>query len=195
MGWVVADLDAVGKAHRLLAPRIAYLVGTRSPDDVPNVIPVSNVTSVSTEPQHVLLAVHKQWTTYQNLLTVEGFTVSVPLFDQLDGVWRLGAKYSRFPVVDSLEKITASGLAFDGHASRYGPVLADGIGWLDCQIVARSDLDGDHGIIVGAVTATWFNPAHLNADGTPRGEVHPLMQWTGNVFATPGLTRSIPFYD
>lgn len=62
---------SVAKAHRLLAPRIAYLIGTRDHGGTPNVIPVSNVTSVSTDPQHVLLAVYKQWRTYETLLNAK----------------------------------------------------------------------------------------------------------------------------
>jgi flavin reductase (DIM6/NTAB) family NADH-FMN oxidoreductase RutF len=112
------------KAHRLLAPRIAYLIGTRDRDGTPNVIPVSNVTLVSTDPQHLLLAVYKQWRTYETLLDVEGFTLSVPLVGHLQGVWKLGARYSCYPAVNPQEKLAASGLSFDYDASSYGPVLA-----------------------------------------------------------------------
>lgn len=103
--------DSIAKAHRLLAPRIVYLVGTRDHDGTPNIIPVSNVTSVSTDPQHLLLAVYKQWYTYKTLLNSEGFTLSVPLIGHLEGVWKLGAKYSRYPVENPQEKLTASAFA------------------------------------------------------------------------------------
>jgi len=89
--------NSTAKAHRLLAPRIAYLIGTRDRDGTYNVIPVSNVTSVSTDPQHLPLAVHKQWRTYETLLSTEGFTLSVPLIGHLQGAWKLGARYSRYP--------------------------------------------------------------------------------------------------
>lgn len=46
-------------AHRLLAPRIAYLIGTKDKREEPDLIPVSNLTSVSTEPQHVAIAIFK----------------------------------------------------------------------------------------------------------------------------------------
>jgi len=191
----MTEVGPVEKAHRLLAPRIVYLIGTKSPDGAMNVIPVSNVTSVSTRPQHILLAVFKRWTTYHNLLAAEGFTVSVPLFGQLRGVWALGAKYSRFPVAGLEEKLAASGLAFDYRAVTHGPVLTDGIGWLDCRIISTNDLGGDHGIVIGSVVNAWFNPTYLEHDGTPRGDIHPLMQWTGNLFATAGDRRSIPYFD
>ena len=176
--------DSVDVAHRLLAPRIAYLIGTKDENGVANLIPVSNLTSVSTKPQQVAIAVLKQWRTYENLLTADGFTVSVPTIDQLGSVWRLGARYSRYPVVDPAEKLATCGLELDRDASRYGPVVPSGIGSLSCRVVARIDLNGDHGITVGEVERVWFNSADLDADGKPKSAVHPLMQQTGNLFTT-----------
>jgi flavin reductase (DIM6/NTAB) family NADH-FMN oxidoreductase RutF len=126
---------ALGKAHRLLAPRIAYLIGTRAPDHTPNLIPISNLTSISTEPQQIALAVYRQWETHKNLLSADGFTVSVPHIGQLEGVWKLGAKYSHYPYANNAEKITASGLSIDQGTSGHGPFLTDGIGWAACRIV------------------------------------------------------------
>jgi flavin reductase (DIM6/NTAB) family NADH-FMN oxidoreductase RutF len=65
----VSDLR---KAHRLLAPRIAYLIGTRAADGTRNLIPVSNVTSISTDPQQLAVAVYKQWETHRTLLAADG---------------------------------------------------------------------------------------------------------------------------
>jgi flavin reductase (DIM6/NTAB) family NADH-FMN oxidoreductase RutF len=99
-----ALMSALDKAHRLLAPRIAYLVGTRASDNSPNLIPLSNLTSISTRPQHLALAVCKQWETHKNLHNADGFTVSVPHIGQLEGVWKLGARYSGYPYVNNAEK-------------------------------------------------------------------------------------------
>jgi len=187
--------NPVPVAHRLLAPRIAYLIGTKDSGGVTDLIPVSNVTSVSTSPQHVLLAVLKEWTTYRNLLSAPGFTLSVPMFDQLDEVWKLGARYSRYPFTEPSEKIKASGASLDNCAAPYGPVLTDGIGWLSARIVDRRDLGGDHGIAVGEVERVWFNPEHLGPDGIPVTEVRPVMQQTGNRFTTAGECRTIPYFQ
>jgi flavin reductase (DIM6/NTAB) family NADH-FMN oxidoreductase RutF len=97
------------KAHRLLAPRIAYLIGTRSPGGDPNLIPVSNVTSISTDPEQVLIAVHHRWATCDNLCEAQGFTLSVPDSSQLEGVWRLGARYSGYRVASRAEKQATCG--------------------------------------------------------------------------------------
>lgn len=184
----------VTKAHWLLAPRIAYLIGTRDHISTPNVIPVSNVTSVSTDPQHILLAVHKQWHTYEVLLDMEGFTLSVPLMGHLEGVWKLATRYSHYPVASPREKLATSGLSFDYDTSPHGPVLIDGIGWMDCRTIQRADLGGDHGLIIGQTQRAWFNPEFLNPEGIPHTQTSPLMQVTGNRFTTAGRITRIPYY-
>lgn len=191
----MADDTPIAVAHRLLAPRIAYLVGTRSRNGTANLIPVSNLTSVSTDPQHIALAVFKQWTTYENLYSAAGFSVTVPTIEQLDGVWKLGARYSRYPASDPAEKLSGSGLDLDDDLSDYGPVVPAGLGWLSCRTIARLDLDGDHGIVVGQVERVWFNPRYLNSDGTPKAATHPVMQQTGNLFTTTaGALTSVPYF-
>ena len=180
-------------AHRLLAPRIAFLIGSRDPAGEPNLIPVSNVTSVSTDPQLVLVAIYKRWKTYANFTTAQGFTLSVPTYDQMEGVWKLGARYSRYEYPGHQAKLRECGLALSMGASPFGPVLADGLGWLACHIVERMDVGGDHGMFVGEIDRVAFDDSVFELDGTPRGDFHPLMQVTGNRFATTGATDSIPY--
>ncbi|NKY24746.1 flavin reductase family protein [Nocardia gamkensis] len=180
----MADDDPLRVAHRLLAPRIAYLIGTRSRNGTANLIPVSNLTSVSTDPQQIAIAVYKQWATYENLHSAAGFSVTVPTIEQLDGVWKLGARYSKYPASEPAEKLSCSGLEIDDGLSGYGPVVPAGLGWLSCHTIARLDLGGDHGIVIGQVETVRFNPRHLNSDGTPKGATRPLMQQTGNLFTT-----------
>jgi len=183
-------------AHRLLAPRVAYLVGTNDTENGSNLIPVSNLTSVSTDPQHIALAVHKSLQTHRNLAKGMGFTVSVPEYDQLEGVWVLGSKYSHFPANSNTEKLLASRLDLDETVSDYGPVVPSAIGWLSCRTISRIDLSGDHGIFVGEVEDVWFNPAILDPDGTPKSSVRPVMQQTGNLFTTASETATrLAFFD
>ncbi|GAA0908573.1 flavin reductase family protein [Virgisporangium aurantiacum] len=183
----------VAKAHRLLAPRIAYLIGTRSPEGEPNLIPISNITSVSTDPQLVLLAVLKKWQTCHNLIHGNGFTLSVPTVGHLDGVWKLGARYSRYTYSDRRAKLRDCGLHTTDSPELPGPILENGVGWLSCEIVNRPDVNGDHGLFIGEVAGVQFNPELLTADGTPVGTVRPLMQITGNLFTTAGDATSVPY--
>lgn len=145
---------------------------------------MSNLTSVSTKPQQVAIAVLEQWRTYENLLTADGFTVTVPTTQQLDSVWKLGARYSKYPVVDPVEKLESCGLELDRDPSPYGPIAPSGVGSLSCRVLARIDLNGDHGITVGEVEQVWFNHEYLTAEGKPKATTHPLMQQTGNLFPT-----------
>ncbi len=181
-------------AHRLLAPRVAYLIGTKDDTGEPDLIPVSNLTSASTDPQHVVVAVFKEWQTYYNLMIAPGFTVSVPTYNQLDAVWKLGSKYSKFPVDSIREKLQTCGIELDHEQASYGPIAPFGIGWMNCRIVARIDLSGNHGIFVGEVENVWFNPQFLNSDGTPKGSVEPVMQQTGNVFTTADGLAALPYF-
>lgn len=181
--------------HQLLAPRVAYLVGTRAPDGTPNMIPLSNVTPISTEPQQLAIAVYKAWQTHHNLLVTDGFTLSMPQIEQLLGVWKLGAKYSRYQYSSNIEKIIDSGLAVDNDASRRGPILADGIGWLEARIIRNLDFSGDHTLFVGQVEKVSFNPNYLNSAGMPRSDIHPVMQVGGNIFTTTAESRMIPYYS
>ena len=183
----------IAKAHRLLSPRVAYLIGTYSPSGEPNLIPVSNVTSISTDPQLIVIAVLKRWRTYENLRSAQGFTLSVPAIEQLDGVWKLGARYSGYDFSDRRTKLAECGLTLDLDVSRYGPVLTDGLGSLACQITDHVEMIGDHGVIVGQVEQATFNEAYFDADRVPLSGAHPVMQITGNRFTTTGPAVTIPY--
>jgi flavin reductase (DIM6/NTAB) family NADH-FMN oxidoreductase RutF len=188
------QMGPLDKAHRLLAPRIAYLIGTRSPSGDSNLIPISSATSISTDPEQVLIAVHHRWVTCDNLCESQGFTLSVPDSSQIEGVWRLGARYSGYRVASRAEKLATCGLVIDDVSSPYGPILSDCLGWMSCQIIERLSFGGDHLSVVASIESVVFDDLRFHEDGTPRHEIHPLMQVTGNMFATPGSFTTIPYF-
>ncbi|HEV7920488.1 MAG TPA: flavin reductase family protein [Thermoanaerobaculia bacterium] len=171
--------------HRLLAPRIGYVIGTNGPPG-PNMAPVSNLTSVSRTPQVIVVAVYKQWQTYQNLLSARGFTVSVPHVGQNDAVWKLAEKYSGFKPPNGRTKLDVCGNAIIYESSEYGPFLADAIGWLECTIIKRADIEADHGIFFAGVARAHFNERYVTEKGDHLPESKPVMQLVGNAFATSG---------
>lgn len=71
-------IEVADNIHRILAPRLVVTIGTRSPDGRRNIIPINNITSISTEPSMVIIAVYKPWITAENLKTAKAFTGSVP---------------------------------------------------------------------------------------------------------------------
>jgi flavin reductase (DIM6/NTAB) family NADH-FMN oxidoreductase RutF len=178
--------------HRLLAPRIAYLIGTTGSNG-PDLAPISNLTSVSRTPQVLVIAVYKEWQTYANLQEAGGFTVSVPHRAQNDAVWKLGEKYSHFTPPAGQSKLDACGNAIVPKFES-GPVLADAIGWLECKIVATSDIESDHGIFFGGVARAFFNDRFLTEDGQYIIDSRPVMQLVGNVFATSGETWTNDYF-
>jgi len=181
------------KPHRILAPRLVFLIGTISPNGQQNIIPITNVTSVSTEPCQVLVAVYKPWQTCANLLTTEGFTLSLADRSQLELVWKLGAKYSGY---DSGQvKTEEFRHNLDTAFSTYGPVLKGALGWMECKIVGRPDSDtSNHQMIVGQCTKAAVDPHKFTADITPIGTPKPLMQWERNHFSSAETIFSIAYY-
>jgi len=192
---VVMNPGNLARAHRLLAPRIAYLIGTRDQHSEPNLIPVSNVTSVSTEPELVLLAVFKEWQTHANLIDTNAFTLSVPRVEHSLGVWKLGARYSRYRFSDLRTKLEGSGLSIEDRADLPGPILRDGLGWMSCSVSQCLDVGGDHGVFIGEVTHVEFDDQYLDAEGLPQIDPHPLMQVTGNQFSTSAESFRLPYGD
>lgn len=186
-------LGPVDKAHRLLAPRLAYLIGSRSPAGETNLIPVSNATSASTAPQQIVLSILKEWQTYENLLHADGFTLSVPADHHKEGVWKLGARYSGFDYPSRTAKLQACGLRLLHDASPFGPVLADGYGWMSCSVKQRLDFGGDHGLFLGEVESVHFSASTFSEDGTPIIALRPAMQITGNQFTTTADATVLPF--
>lgn len=172
-------------AHRLMAPRIAYLVGTRSEAGEADLIPVSNATSVSTDPQQVLIAVYRSFQTCHNLLTGQGFTLSVPRVSMAMGVWRLGARYSGLKVGSPREKLERSGVEIDESFSDFGPVAKDCLGYMECAICNIIDTAGDHVVFIGDVLRA-MRGSEFDSRGQPVTELKPLMQVTGNRMTQPG---------
>lgn len=171
-------------SHRMLAPRIGYLIGTPGPDG-PNMAPISNVMQVSANPQIFAIAVNRKWQTHQNLQSAGGFTLSVPRAEHADVVWRLGQRLSGFNVPEGCDKLSASGGKFDFSTSRFGPVLADATGWCECELMSKLDTpETDHGIFLGHVLRGGFNEKFMNPDGTYHRNSEPLMQVVLNKFAT-----------
>src|SRR5690348_4874947 len=86
------------KAHRLLAPRIVHIVTTVDKKGRVNASPFSNLTSVSTDPERLVLGVYKKWDTIKNIRATREFVVNVPSIGLLEQVWICGDKYAGNPI-------------------------------------------------------------------------------------------------
>ncbi|MDQ3954510.1 MAG: flavin reductase family protein [Actinomycetota bacterium] len=179
--------------HRILAPRIGYLVGTLG-EDGPNVAPISNVTQVSRSPQVIVIAVSRKWKTYRNLSKRSGFSLSVPRVEHAEVVWRLAEKFSGFDIPSGMSKLEASGANLDYDTSRFGPILEGATGWLECELLTEAGLvDTDHGVFFGRVLGGGFNENYMQPDGKYLRNSSPLMQVVENSFATTTDHWTIPW--
>jgi flavin reductase (DIM6/NTAB) family NADH-FMN oxidoreductase RutF len=182
------------KVHRILAPRLIVLVGTVSPDGRKNIIPINNITSISTDPGMVLIAVYYPWITADNLKSASGFTLSVPSNDQLGLIWKLGQKYSGYN--SGKDKIEEFRDELDFDFSEHGPVLKGALGWIECRIIDYpKDVGGNHLMVIGQYAHASVNEQYFSPDISPIGNPKPIMQWERNHFSAAGDLQSIDYYN
>lgn len=187
-------LDVNDKIHRILAPRLVVLIGTVNQEGRKNIIPINNITSTSTEPSQVIIAVYKPWITAENLKKAKAFTVSVPHRGQLELVWKLGQKYSGYN--SGKDKIDEFKDNLDLDFSEHGPVLKDALGWVEYKIVdLPKDTGGNHLMVIGQYSKAKVNPKYYNEEISPKGNPKPFMQWERNIFAEASDIFSIDYFN
>jgi len=187
-------IDVTDKIHRILAPRLVVTIGTLSADGRPNIIPINNITSISTEPSMVLIAVYKPWITAKNLKTAKAFTVSVPQREQLELIWKLGQKYSGYK--SNKDKIEEFKNELDLNFSEHGPVLKNALGWVEYDIIdLPKDVGGNHLLVIGQYTKAKVNPRFYDQEISPKGNPKPFMQWERNNFAEASDIFSIEYFN
>ncbi len=186
-------IEVKDKIHRILAPRLIVAIGTVSESGRKNIIPISNITSVSTDPGIVLIAVYYPWITAGNLKTAKGFTISVSSKDQLELIWKLGQKYSGYK--SGLEKIEEFANELDLDFSPHGPVLKNALGCIECEVVDRpKDVGGNHLMVIGRYTKATVNEKYYTKEISPIGDPKPIMQWERNNFSTADDIFSIEYF-
>jgi flavin reductase (DIM6/NTAB) family NADH-FMN oxidoreductase RutF len=186
-------IDVTEKIHRILAPRLVVTIGTVNTDGRQNIIPINNITSISTDPCMVIIAVYKPWITAENLKTAKGFTVSVPHTDQLELIWKLGQKYSGYD--SGKEKIVEFKDALDLEFSKHGPVLSNALGYIEFEIVdLPKDVGGNHLMVIGKYSKAKVNPKFYTQEINPIGNPKPFMQWERNSFAEASDLFNIEYF-
>lgn len=186
-------IEVTDKIHRILAPRLVVLIGTKDKNGRQNIIPINNITSISTEPSMVIIAVYKPWITAENLKKAEAFTVSVPHREQLDLVWKLGQKYSGYN--SGKDKIDEFKDDLDLGFSEHGPVLKDALGWVEYKIIdLPKDVGGNHLMVIGQYSKAKVNPTYYDEEISPKDNPKPFMQWERNHFAEASDIFSIDYF-
>jgi flavin reductase (DIM6/NTAB) family NADH-FMN oxidoreductase RutF len=184
-----------GQAHRVMAPRVVFLLGTRSPEGHVDCMPICYVGMVSGEPEIVSIAVYRDWISCGYLREAEGFTLSVPRESSLADVWKMGGKSSGYIKISKASKEDEFSEVLNSEFSKYGPVLASALAWIECRILRKVDDLGDHMVVYGEITGATARVDSFNDSGNPLGGANTLMQWSGNLFTAPGATSCIPYFE
>lgn len=181
-------------AHRLISPRVAFAVGVTGSMG-PNIIPMSNVTSLSTEPELIGIGSYVGWQTTHVLREAEGFTLSVPSAEQDRLIWKLAASYSGYSGDGSGAKMEEFSEELDTTWSKYGPVLERCIGRIECRLASVLTGLGNHVWLVGQVLRAEADPSFLNHKGECVKDYQPLMQVSGNVMSTAAPFWRLDYFD
>ena len=137
--------------HRLLAPRVPFIVSTLS-NGRQNLAPVSNITSIATEPQRVCAAIVPEWSTARAIELTSEFVLNLMSADHLDSIWICGAGYSKIDIPSELSKSEASGLTLIPSTKVAPASVAEAIGSLECRVFAKHNV-GDHILFLADILA------------------------------------------
>jgi len=175
----------LGNAHRLLSPRIAYIITTMDGKDKTNAAPISNLTSISTRPEALVLAVYPEWTTCSNIRKTREFVVNVPGQNLLDEVWICGDKYSGISIPSNLNKISIARLTEIPSIKVRPPGLAECYAHLECEVVWTRTI-GDHILVLADIVFARHNEEAFGTGSLLNiKKFKPVMQISGPHFSVP----------
>lgn len=120
-----------------------YAITSRNEDEV-NAMVANWVMQVSFEPRLIALGLQK--TSYSHGLIESGQVFAVNIFNKADAEAIKPFTKSRFKKPDKMENVTYSAGPETGC-----PILEGTAAYMECRVVGKLDVDGDHDIVVGEV--------------------------------------------
>lgn len=120
-----------------------YAITSRNEDEV-NAMVANWVMQVSFEPRLIALGLQK--TSYSHGLIEAGQVFAVNIFNKADTEAIKPFTKSRFKKPDKMENVTYSVGPETGC-----PILEGAAAYIECRVVGKLDVDGDHDIVVGEV--------------------------------------------
>ncbi len=179
------------KAHRILAPRIAYIVTTVDKLGRVNAGSFSNLTSVSTDPERLVLAVYKAWDTIRNIRATREFVVNVPSKNLLREVWICGDKYAGNPIPPGIDELKIAGLTEISSKKVRPPRVAECPMHLECKVVWIKNV-GDHYLILGDIVSASYTHGVFDQDFIQIiSKTLPLMEISRDFFTSPGKVVTV----
>jgi len=179
------------KAHRILAPRIAYIVTSVDKKGRVNAASFSNLTSVSTDPERLVLGVYKPWDTIKNIRATREFVVNVPSKDLVNEVWICGDKYAGNPIPAGVDELKVAGLTEIPSEKVKPPRVAECPMHLECKVVWIKNV-GDHFLILGDIVSASYTDGAFTEDFVQVIEkTLPLMEVPPGFFTFPNDVSQI----
>jgi flavin reductase (DIM6/NTAB) family NADH-FMN oxidoreductase RutF len=175
----------IDKSHRILSPRIAYIITSTDENGMVNAAPFSNVTSVSTEPEKLVLSVYKEWDTIQNIKKTKEFVVNVPSKDLLQKVWICGDKYAGHPIPPQINELKIAELTEIPSEKVKSPRIEECYAHLECKVEWIKDV-GNHYLILAEIIAASFTKDYFDEDFIVKtAKATPLMEIARGHFSYP----------
>ena len=173
------------KAQRLISPRIPYLVTTVDGKGIVNAASFSNLTSVSTDPERLVLAVYKAWDTIKNIRNTKEFVVNVPSKDLLEKIWICGDKYAGNPIPAGVNELKIANLTEIPSEKVKPPRVEECYGHLECEVVWIKDV-GDHIMVLADIVCASFTESFLDENFLLNVSIaKPLMEVGRGLFTYP----------
>lgn len=170
------------KSHRVLAPRIGYIITTINNEGKVNAAVFSNLTSVSTDPERIVMGVYKPWDTIKNLRQVKEFVVNLPSKDLMEQVWICGDKHAGNPIPYGVDELEIAGLTAIPSEKVKPPRIAECYAHLECKMLWMKDV-GDHYLILGEVVCGSFTKGYMDENYViDIDKCLPLMEISWNRF-------------
>src|SRR3990167_288500 len=181
----------LSKAHKIISPRIAYIVTTIDPKSRVNAAVFSNLTSVSTQPERLVLGVYKSWDTIKNIKETREFVVNVPSKQLIDKVLICGDKYAGNPIPTGINELSIAGLTEISSEKVKPPRIKECYGHLECKVVWIKDV-GDHYLVLSDIIAASFTQGIFNQNYAQDIKVsQPLMEISNGFFTFPEKTIKV----
>ena len=175
--------------HRLLAPRVPFLVSSEH-EGHRNLAPISNVTSIATEPERVCVAIAHGWTTGRFIELTGEFVLNLLPAELLESLWICGSGYSKISIPSGLSKAEAAGLTLIPSLKVTPQTVAEAVGSIECKVFSKHDV-GDHLLFLADIVA-----AKARSDGwdaksgaVDLKRITIAMQNASNQFVETGRSR------
>lgn len=172
-------------AHRLLSPRIVYLITTiDSSTHVSNAATVSYLIPVSDDPARLAFAITKNTKTHSNLSKTGDFVVNIPDKSLLSAVQICGGNYPDNVDPAKVDKLTLAGLTEMTSLVVKAPRIMECYAHIECKVKEILSV-GDHDLVLGDIMAASYEENAFDDKLLLSVLTKPIMQLTGSYFTYP----------